>query len=85
MAGRAIVGNVLFGKAGAMVGAMTADTVSETRTKTRHAVTHNYLLYLNIDDLSNPQRILAFGKNEEMAYKAASIFNIIIKRNGVQN
>ena len=85
MAGRAIVGDILFGKAGAVVGAMTADTVSETRTKTSHAVTHNYLLYLNIDDLSNPQRILAFGKNEEMANKAASIFNIIIKRNGVQN
>ena len=38
MAGRAIVGDLLFGKTGAMVGAMTADTVSETRTKTSHAV-----------------------------------------------
>ena len=85
MAGRAIVGDLLFGKAGAMVGAMTADTVSETRTKTSHAVTHNYVLYLNIDDLANPQRLLKFGINEQTAYKAASIFNIIIKRNSEQN
>lgn len=85
MAGRALVGGVLLGGAGAMVGAVTANKDTKINTTTSQTTTHDYIIYLSIDDMINPQRILKFGTDAESANKAASIFNIIINRNNQQS
>lgn len=81
MMGRALVGGMLFGSKGAMVGASTASKTTEVVTTTKQTVTHSYKIYLGLDDLSNPQRILNFGEDEKSANKATIIFDIILKRN----
>ena len=81
MAGRALVGGVLLGGAGAVAGAATAKKNTDINTTTKHTTTHSYVIYLSVDDMSNPQRILKFGSDADSANKAASVFNIIINRN----
>ena len=81
MAGRALVGGALFGVAGAAIGAATASQNTTINTTSQHDFKHDYIIYLSVDDIANPQRILTFGDDSEMANKAASIFNIIINRN----
>lgn len=81
MVGRALVGGVLMGGVGALAGATTASRETEINTTTRHDTSHDYIIYLNIDDIANPQRMLKFGNDAELANKVASVFNIIISRN----
>lgn len=81
MAGRALVGGALLGGVGALAGATTSKRDTEINTTTSHTTTHDYVIYLNIDDMANPQRILKFGQDAESANKAASVFNIIINKN----
>ena len=81
MAGRALVGGVLLGVAGAIAGATTAKKDTEINTITRHSTRHEYVIYLNVDDMTNPQRVLKFGSDAESANKVANVFNIIINRN----
>lgn len=81
MAGRALVGGVLLGGAGALAGAATANKETTINTSTKYSTSHDYKIYLTIDDLANPQLCFSFGSDEKTATKAASIFDIIIKRN----
>lgn len=81
MAGRALAGGLLFGGAGAMAGAVTAKRETEINATTNYSTTHDYVIYLSIDEIANPQRVLRFGEDAEQANKAASVFNIIISRN----
>lgn len=81
MLGRALVGGMFFGSKGAMVGASTASKTTEVVTTTQQTITHSYKIYLGLDDLANPQRILYFGEDEKSANKATIIFEIILKRN----
>lgn len=81
MAGRALVGGILLGGVGALAGATTAKKDTDISTTTSHTTTHDYIIYLSVDDMANPQRILKFGSDAESANKAASVFNIIINRN----
>ena len=81
MAGRALAGGLLLGGVGVLAGATTAKKDTEINTTISHATAHDYIIYLNIDDMANPQRILKFGSDAESANKAASVFNIIINRN----
>ena len=81
MVGRALVGGALFGGVGALAGATTAKKETEITTTTEHTTNHDYKIYLSINDIANPQRIIGFGKDEEAANKASSVFNIIISQN----
>jgi len=81
IAGRALLGGVLLGGAGALAGAATAKKNTEINTTISHSTSHNYIIYLTIEDISNPQLILKFGSDDIAANKAASLFSIIIKRN----
>ena len=81
MVGRGLVGGVLFGGVGALAGASTAKKNTEIQTTTCEDTEHNYILYLSVDEMANPQRKLEFGKDADAANKAAAIFNIIINRN----
>lgn len=81
MVGRALVGGALLGGVGALAGAATADKKIDIQTTTSQVASHDYIIYLNIDSIANPQRIINFGSDAESANKTASVFNIIIKRN----
>lgn len=81
MLGRAAVGGLLTGGLGAVAGAATTkknistDSVSTTKT------THNYVMYININNLQDPVITLRIGNMSGKAQKLASILNIIIERN----
>lgn len=81
MIGRAIVGNMVAGRTGAILGASTASREKVVNTTTNHSVVHDYVLFLNVDDLTAPQYILRFGKDMESANQAVSAFNVIVHRN----
>lgn len=83
MVGRAIVGGILTGGVGAAVGAATAKKTTEVveEGKTRTITRHNYKITLNIDDMSNPVRIIEFGSYDDIAEKVANVLNVILHRN----
>lgn len=81
MASRALIGGALLGGVGALAGAATAKKKTEINTVTHHKTSHDYILYLSIDDLANPQRVIKFRSDADSANKAASVFDIIINRN----
>lgn len=84
MLGRAVVGGVLLGGVGALAGATTAkkETVTVPSNATSTSTTkHRYVLFVNLDDLSNPTREIKLGSDTKRAHNIANIFNIIIQRN----
>jgi hypothetical protein len=84
MLGRAVVGGVLLGGVGALAGATTAkkETVTTPINATSTSTTmHRYILYVNLDDLSDPTREIRLGSDTKKAQNIANIFNIIVQRN----
>ena len=80
MLGRAVVGGALTGGIGAVIGAATAKKDIIT-TPNEQTIKHDYKIYLNLNNLSNPTRIIDIKDNTESAYKVANILNVIIERN----
>lgn len=84
MLGRAVVGGVLTGGVGAVIGAATARKNTITTPMQENvvtSVTHDFKIYVNLNDLSNPTIIISVGHNSDTAYKIANILNIIVERN----
>lgn len=84
MLGRAVVGGVLLGGVGALAGATTAkkETVSiPSSGQTTTTIKHKYSLYLNIDSISNPTRVIELGADTQKAQNLANVINVIIQRN----
>lgn len=86
MLGRAAVGGVLFGGVGALVGANTAKketitTPNQSQSTTTTSIKHNYMCYINVNDLVNPIRELSLGDDTKKAQMVANLFNVIIERN----
>lgn len=77
MIGRAVVGSVLMGGVGAILGGATAkkETVNNQMERS------TYKVYVNINDLSNPQICIDFFFFEKEARETASLLSIIIERN----
>ena len=75
---RGAVGGALFGGVGALAGAMTANTTTET-TFDSDEVIHNYKIHLILNDFSCSNVILPFGNNESDMRRVLSILNLIIK------
>lgn len=87
MIGRAAVGGILLGGIGALAGATTAQKETITSPLVRQStsiIKHNYSLFLNIDDLSNPIREIELGSDINKVQTIVNIFNIIIKRNAIK-
>lgn len=83
---RAVVGGVLMGGVGALAGATTArketiSTPSLGQTTTTIEYKHKYSLYINIDSISNPTRVIELGEDIQKAQNLANVLNVIIKRN----
>ena len=84
MLGRAVVGGALLGGVGALAGATTAKketTTTPTISSSTSFTVHEYILYINIDDLRNPTREINLGSDTNKALNVANIFNVIIQRN----
>lgn len=84
MAGRALAGGVLFGVAGAIAGAATAERETSFAPTERQSIKetrHKYRLYVNLDDFTEPLREIKLGEDPEYAYKVTNVFNIIVQRN----
>lgn len=83
MVGRAIVGGILTGGVGAVVGAATAKKTTEVveEGKTKTLIKHKYSILLKIDDMSNPVRIIEFGRYVDIAEKVANVISLILVRN----
>ena len=82
MLGRTVVGGVLLGGIGALAGATTAKKETITTPSAGSTTTkHRYVLFVNLDDLSNPTREIKLGSDTKCAHNVANIFNIIIQRN----
>ena len=84
MIGRAVVGGVLTGGIGAVIGATTAKKNTVTtpvQDNVVASVTHDFKIYVNLNDLSNPTIIICVGRNTDTAYQIANILNIIVERN----
>ena len=85
MLGRAVVGGVLLGGVGALAGATTAKQNTTTtptgKTTTTTKTRHNYVIFINVDDLSNHTRKLNVGDDVEKLNNITNILNIILQRN----
>lgn len=83
---RAVVGGIFMGGIGALAGAATAkqETVStpsldKTTTTIEHK--HKYSLYINVDSISNPTRVIELGEDIQKAQNLANVLNVIVQRN----
>lgn len=81
MLGRAVVGGVLTGGLGAVAGAATAKKSISTDATSATVTRHDYVLYVNIDNLEKPVIVLDIGSDSMKAQELAGIFNVIIARN----
>lgn len=82
--GRAVVGGVLLGGVGALAGALTAKkkTISTPSLgQNTTIIKHKYTLYLNIDSITSPIRIISLGPDTQKAQSLANVINVIIERN----
>lgn len=86
MLGRAVVGGMLTGGLGAVAGAVTAKkktitTPNQNQSKTTTSIKHNYMCYVNVNDLANPIREILLGEDSQKVQTVANILNVIITRN----
>lgn len=81
MIGRAVVGGVLLGGAGAVIGGATAKKDSNTSISQSSHTIHNYEIIITINSLSMPSLKLEIGYNQDAMQKISSILSIIIERN----
>jgi len=78
--GRAAVGGLLFGGAGAIIGGATAPKntiVPEQNTQT----THDYTIVITVNSLSAPIVYLPIGNKENIMHEISSVLSIICERN----
>lgn len=80
MIGRAVVGGVLAGGAGAVIGGTTAakDTVT-VATHANDTVIHDYTVVINVNSFSNPVVRIPLGKDK--VNEIVGLMNVIINAN----
>lgn len=81
MIGRAVVGGVLLGGAGAIIGGTTAKKDSITSISQSSYTIHKYEIIITVNSLSKPSLKLEIGNNQDAMQKISSILSIIIERN----
>ncbi|WP_289739640.1 hypothetical protein [Paramuribaculum intestinale] len=75
---RGAAGGVLLGGVGALAGALTANTSTETIFEA-DTIQHNYKIHLTLNDFSCPLLTLEFGNGEMQMRQVLSVLNLIIK------
>lgn len=82
MVGRAVVGDVLFGGAGAVAGAMTAKKNTEIKLgDTTSTTKHDYSIIVNVNSISNPVERLHLGQDGKTANEILGVLSVIVTRN----
>lgn len=80
MLGRAVVGGVLAGGVGAAIGGSTAKRHTDIQPGLQTTNTsHDYKVYLTINDFKNPSLCIPFGDNTEAVHRFVSYLNIILR------
>lgn len=80
--GRAVVGDLVAGPAGAIIGGTTAKKQTEFIQGADKTV-HDYTVIINVDNISDPVVRIHTGGREELTNEILGLFNIIISRNNV--
>lgn len=77
--GRAIIGNALGGKAGAIIGGATARR--RTRYKYEDEETcHDYTIYINVDDMQEPIIKIWLDEDMDLVHQVSATLDIIIRK-----
>lgn len=82
--GRGIVGGLVAGPAGAIIGGSTASKDSTT-TFNSPITTHDYTIYITVNNLNNPMIELPIGNYENIARQISSLLEVIINNNNQLN
>lgn len=77
---RNVVGNIVAGELGATLGVLTTREDYEYETSFDSEEDNHYIIYVNIDSISNPTIILDLDDKEQDAYEITNLLNVIIKR-----
>lgn len=80
MLARGIIGGLFLGKLGALLGAASADRISETYAHTP-SVFSDYTINITLNSLSSPTYVMEFKGNSYLCTDVANILLIILKRN----
>lgn len=82
MLGRAVVGGVLAGGAGAIIGGATASkNTYTTAVQGNDIIVHNYTVVININNLARPIIRIHLGKDETHVNEIVGLMNVIISNN----
>ena len=80
MIGRAAVGGVLFGGAGAVIGGATAkrDIYNSCSSS---SVNHDYSVIITVNNITHPNETVKLGDDEETLNKITSTLTVILHNN----
>ena len=79
MVGRAIVGDVIAGPAGAIIGGSTAKKNTEF-IQENDTVVHDYTVIININSITNPILRIHTGERGKLTNEIVALMNVIIAR-----
>ena len=86
MIGRAVVGGVLAGGVGAAIGGSSAKRRTDIQSGPQTTSTsHDYKVYLTVDDLKEPSICIPFGSSTDMVQRFVSYLTVIIRRNSTRS
>ena len=78
--GRAVVGGMLAGGAGAVIAGSSAKRSTEVQQGAQtSSIRHDYKVYLTINDFKNPSLCIPFGDNTEAVQVFVSYLNVILR------
>ena len=86
MIGRAVVGGLLAGGVGAAIGGSSAKRRTDIQSGPQTTSTsHDYKVYLMVDDLKEPSICIPFGDSTDMVQRFVSYLTVIIRRNSTRS
>lgn len=78
--GRAIIGGILGGSAGAIVAGTTGDVTTIT-SGGESTIQHDYSIKVTVDSISNPLENIHLGTNVDATSRIGAILNVVLVRN----
>lgn len=77
--GRAIIGDIVAGPAGAIIGGTTSKKTTEFHQENDRIV-HNYTVFINVNSIASPILQINTGADEKLANEIVGLMNVIISR-----
>ena len=78
--GRAIVGDVIAGPAGAIIGGTTGKNTTEFKHENDRVI-HNYTVLVNVNSIANPLVRIETREDGELTNEIVALMNVIMARN----